>query len=291
MERMNKTIKIGYILSIIFLIIGLRISLTWSYTSRLVGVFLVFLSIIIAYICYKKTHTNYEFFVDKKNAFLGFFLVVIDVFYNIISGDTFKSFDYGVMIAGFVIILLNMGFSHYLKLDKKTVSFTTYFIFITMLMYGFLFSGLSFLLGNKDYNPLFKFTTESVVLTAGYILNFIKPTTINGSLIDFQGFRVSVGNACSGVESISVFFSAAIAYMIAMKVRDIKKMCEFIIIGGFILYLVNIFRVMIIILTGYYLGVEKMLFVHYHLGWIFFLVGMAFFWNYLINNVNKKNLS
>jgi archaeosortase C (PEF-CTERM variant) len=292
MERSNKFIEIGYVLSIVFFILGLRIALTWSYTSRLVGIALVCLSLLIAFKCYKKTHImNGEYYVDKKQALMGLFLILIDVIYNIISLDAFKSFDFGVIIAGFLIILLNIGFFSFLKLDRKIISFSTFFLFIMMILYGFLFSGLPFILGDKDYNLFFEFVTDSVVLIAGYILNIIKPTTINDNLINFHGFKIWIGNPCSGIESISVFFSAVIAYMIASKMKDIKKVLKYLLIGGVILYIVNILRVLTIILTGYYLGIEIMQFVHYHLGWIFFLISMGVFWSFVLKDSDPENLS
>ena len=54
--------------------------------------------------------------------------------------------------------------------------------------------------------------------------------------------------------------------------------------GGVILYIINIIRVLIIILIGSYIGVDEMLFVHYNLGWIFFLFGMAVFWYLVIDD-------
>lgn len=289
--KIDKFTKIGYFLSIACFVIGLRTMLTWSYTPRLVGTFLVLLSILIAYGCYKKTHIHEEKFdMDKKQAYMGFFLILIDIFYNTISKDSFAFFDYGVIISGFIIILLNIGFFNFLKLDKKVITFSTIFIFVTMVLYGFLFSGLPFILGNKEYNLFFEIMTKSVVLVSGYILNIIKPTIVNSNVIDFDGFSVGIGNPCSGIESISVFISAVIAYIIATRTKNLKKMLKYILIGGIILYTINILRIIIIILTGYYLGEEEMLFVHSHLGWIFFIVSMSFFWRFLIKDTDHNDL-
>ena len=72
---MDKNIKFWYIFSIVNFIIGLRIALTWSYTSRIVGVFLLIASLFIAYICYRKTNimeaTAHD--INIKQTLLGFF--------------------------------------------------------------------------------------------------------------------------------------------------------------------------------------------------------------------------
>ena len=210
-------------------IIGLRIALTWSYTSRLAGVFLVLVSLLIAYGCYRKTQMLDcgAFHIDLKQTFLGLFLIIIDLLYNIISSDPFKSFDYGVIFAGILIILLNIDIFRFLKLNKNVISFSTYFIFITMILYGFLFSGLPFILGDKNDNILFEWITKSVLIISTFVLNFIKPTTFSGNSINFNGFNVGIGHPCSGVESISVFISSAIAYMISMRIKDIRKMVKY----------------------------------------------------------------
>lgn len=40
----------------------------------------------------------------------------------------------------------------------------------------------------------------------------------------------------------------------------------------------NVVRIMIITMVGYYKGVEAMLFVHTNLGWILFVFVMMIFW-------------
>ena len=54
--KLDKNLKFWYIFSIVNFIIGLRIALTWSYTSRIVGVFLLIASLFIAYSCYRKSN-------------------------------------------------------------------------------------------------------------------------------------------------------------------------------------------------------------------------------------------
>jgi archaeosortase C (PEF-CTERM variant) len=289
MKISTKTVRLEYVLSIAFFVSGLSIALSWSYYSRLAGVFLILFSIVIAYKCYTKTRTvgNDKFSINKEHALLGLFLILIDLVFNISLADSFKSFDYGVIVAGTFIILLNIGLLRFLKLDRKVILFITYFLFITLILYGFLFSGLPLILGNKQYNPLFNFITKSVVMIAAHILNFIKPTTFNGNLIDFSGLNIWVGDPCSGAESISVFYSSVVAYMIAIGAKDINQILKYLLIGTIILYLVNILRVLIIVLFGYYMGTETMLFIHHHIGWIFFVASMSLIRYFIFNDLGS----
>ncbi|WP_340817853.1 exosortase/archaeosortase family protein [Methanolobus sp. WCC4] len=292
---MNKKLdlyKLGYILSITIFIIGLRISLSWSYNNRFVGVFISLCSIALAYYIYRKTTPLLEkerFEVNRLQLLAGIALVILVFIYNFLALDELGSFDIGMLVSGFIIILLNLGVLNFLNLTKNSISFITYFLFITMILYGFLFSGLPFIAGDKDNNLFFDFVTKSVAALSAILLNFIKPTSYYGNVIDFDSFVVYIGDACSGVESISIFLSAALAYMISIKSKDYKKMVVFIFIGIIILYIINILRVMSIILAGYYISLDAFYLVHRHLGWIFFVIGMSFFWYLLINNFKPND--
>ncbi|MFQ6057057.1 MAG: exosortase/archaeosortase family protein, partial [Methanosarcinales archaeon] len=61
----------------------------------------------------------------------------------------------------------------------------------------------------------------------------------------------------------------------------IKKIFKYSLIGITALFFMNILRIMILMIVGYYYGTEKMLFVHYNLGWILFALGISVFW-YLV---------
>lgn len=281
---MNKLTKWIYILGISMFIVGLRTTLIWSYTSRLIGFFILCASFAILYYNYIKDKKPVfdTLQINLKQASMGLLLIIIDISYNLYAHDPFRYFDYGMLSAGLIIILLNLGLLRFLKLDKNMIAFATYFIFILLIINGFLLTGLPFILNTttEEY-ILFKKSNEIVAILATLFLNLIKTTNVTGNTIDFDGFRVGIGYACSGVESISVFLSAIIAYTISIKEKNIKKMVFYILIGGTALFFINILRVMIIVLVGYYYGTETMYFVHANLGWILFLVVMSVFW-YLV---------
>ncbi|WP_407356699.1 archaeosortase/exosortase family protein [Methanolobus sp. WCC5] len=285
--------KYGYILCITFFVIGLRLALSWSYNNRLFGVVLVLASAMLAYFIYIKT-SNVQIEktdIDLFQLFMGFSLIILVVIYNLLASDKIGSFDIGMMIAGLAIILLNTRFSSFLKLTKKNISFISFFLFITMLLYGFLFSGLPFLLGDKANNYLFGYITQLVAYFSSVVLNMIQPTSYSGNTVDFNGFRVYIGDACSGVESISIFFSSVIAYLISIRSREYKKMIVYLLVGTVILSLLNVLRVVSIVLAGYYIGMDAFYLMHLHLGWIFFVIGFAIFWYILINNFKSEESS
>jgi len=255
-----------YALSVSILILGIRISLSWSYSSRIVGVSMVASSLLILYRSYikeRKGEAKASPF-NIKNSGLGLLLILIDVSYNFYVGDEFAYFDYGMLTAGFVIILLNLGLLRFLKLDELMICFSTYFLFVFLLLYGFLFSGLPVLL-HSSANPLFDAVTKISVEISVFFLGFINPNVIlSGETINIDSFSVYIGYACSGIESITVFLSAVIAYFIATSEKKIKKIALYSCAGILALYSMNVIRIMAIVLTGYHFGTEAMFFVHLH---------------------------
>lgn len=278
--------KLFYGLCIGTMLAGVDVLLLWSHTSKLVGLVLVFLPLILLYLNYTMHTKNSEYSskIDFFRCCLGFFLISIDIAYNLYRVDTFRSLDYGILSIGFVIILLNMNLLRFLQLNDEMISFTTYFLFIFISIHVLFFIGLSIIFGTAT-NPFFILMIHASGRLSTFFLNFIHPTIVidgsQGSDIYFGGFRLGLGTACSGVQSITVFLSAILAFFIANRGFGIKKTCMYTVFGMCILFLMNVLRIMILAMTGYYKGGEAMLFVHTHLGWIFFVLAMTLFW-YLV---------
>ncbi|MBU4222953.1 MAG: exosortase/archaeosortase family protein [Euryarchaeota archaeon] len=291
MERTTQKKIIYAVCSSIF-IIGLLTTLSWQYTSRWIGLALLVSSLSVMYYTYRKDQKEIAApqEVNLKLASLGLLLILTDLAYNIIVKDEFRYFDYGMILAGIFIVLLNINWLSGLKIEKQMVLFSSYFVFITMVMYGFFFKGVQLLLGetSSGSNPLWDWFSNNVVMISMPILNLIGRTTADSATISFNGFTVGIGYACSGIESISVFASAVIAYFISINNKEIKKMLKYILIGGAALYIMNILRVIILILTGYYYGVDSMMFVHANLGWILFVIGMSIFWYLVFQDKDLK---
>jgi archaeosortase C (PEF-CTERM variant) len=277
--------KLFYGLCVGSILAGVEILITWSHTSKLLGLVLVLVPLSLLYMHTKqKKNSDYTSKINLYRSCLGFILILIDIAYNLYVGDAFRSLDYGILSIGFVIILLNMNLLWFLQLDEEMASVLTYFFFIFVSIYAFLFEGIGIVFSNAEHPLLVPMTQISIRLSV-FLLNFIAPTTIYESGdwrgINFNGFEVGIATACSGIQSITVFLSAILAYFIANKNFGIKKTAIYTAIGMFILFLMNVLRIMMITMVGYYKGGEAMLFAHANLGWILFVLAMALFW-YLI---------
>ncbi|MDD5616179.1 MAG: exosortase/archaeosortase family protein [Candidatus Methanoperedens sp.] len=277
----------AYILSASLFVVGLVGTLAWTKGGKLYGFSFLLVSIAIGYYAYRKAHENIPKgdLIDIKQAGMGALIILIDVSYNLIKNDAFRGFDYGMILSGIFIILLNVGALAFLKFDRKMVTFISFFIFIVILLYGFFFKGIEIIVGGSgDKNPMWNWFGFQTVYLSSLVLNLVKPATAIANTIDFNGFRATVGYASSGIESISAFFAALIAYFVAKKERNFKKMGLYMLIGGAILMTMNILRVTILMMVGYFYGIPAFDFFHAYLGTTFFVVGMVVFWHYLFKN-------
>lgn len=281
--------KIVYTISFSLFFVGLGIAMSWAYyTSRLLGLFLMIVSLLISYLVYKNSHEI--ILTDHKLNFsqlsLGFILIFIDIIYNILFFNKFGPFDIGILLTGFFLILINLLGQKVLRIDDRMIKFASYFIFIAIVTYSIIYTGMEKLYGTSgDDNPFYTFFTSLVVNITFPILNLIKPTTIYNNTINFDGFSVGVGYACSGVESLAAFFSAITAFYFTQTKSDIKKLLRYFLIGGLALYILNIIRVIILILIGYNYGKEWLMFFHTNFSWIMFVLGMSIFWYLAIDDL------
>lgn len=282
---MNTLEKLLCVVSASILLVGIQISIRWTYNSKITGAILILISLLILYLIYIKNRKS-EFYASKiniKHIGLGLLLILGDISYNLYADNAFRDLDYGILSSGAIIILLNIGIFSFLKLGDRAIYFSTYFIFISASLYGFLFKGIQ-LIFNTSKNPFLDYITNVSLAISAFLLDFIKPTSIIGNVLNFDEFRIGIANACSGVESITIYLSAVIAYFISIKEKNIKKFFKYSIIGITALFFMNVLRIMILMIVGYSYGTEKMLFVHYNLGWIFFAIGIAVFWYMVIDD-------
>jgi archaeosortase C (PEF-CTERM variant) len=268
---------------------GFSIIFIWEYyRSKIFGLILVIISLVIFYTSYQKKRVGEAYAqTDLKNVLIGILLIFVDIVYNVFTRGHFGFIDFGLLASGTAIILLNTGgLGRALKLEKKIILFSTYFLFILTVIYASVFTGISILYTPpqglpQDYNPFFDYITDLTIKTSAFFLGIFKPTTAIDKTIDFGGFRVGIWYPCSGVESITVFLSAVIGYYVASNKRDTRKFALYSIVGVVVLFFVNVLRIMIIMVVGYYFGTEAMMFFHTNLGWIMFVIGMGIFW-YLV---------
>lgn len=84
---------------------------------------------------------------------------------------------------------------------------------------------------------------------------------------------------CTGVESMATFLLASAVVFYFIRDMEFRKKLIFLGVGIIGTYMMNIMRVVIICLSGYYYGPRGMIeLVHLHTGWILFTVWMFILW-------------
>lgn len=288
--------NILYVLCISIFIVGFRNLIFVTETPISLSLVLFCLPLLVMYLIHitalKNPNKIFYYKIDLRNVSLGLLLVLLVMTYNLITHGVIGPLDFGLLIAGLSIIILNIIPPSLHKLDKELVSFCTYFVFSYALIYLAIFE-LPLRIAKSKVNPLFVPLTHIITDISLILLNFIKPTTvakvtrgpdgfIHSMTINFDGLNIGIGDPCSGIVSITVFLTVIIAYYIATGRKDSKKTFFFAFLGVCALFIVNLLRIIIISVTGYYFGPEAMLFVHENLGWIFFVAIMAIFWYYTL---------
>lgn len=290
---MTKYEKILYAIGISLLIAGLRTLLMWSdYSSNLMGLIILCFAFLIIYIAFKKDMKTSKLrgeINNIKNILLGFILVIVDLIYNIITNDSFNNFDYGMIIAGLIIILLNMNLLQIINIESRTKEFITLFLFFTMSLSATASTGITYIyttITGYSINPLYHFVTDLTIKSSFFFLKLIKNTSLTENVINFDGMKVSIAYPCSGVESMILFLSVIAAYFISTREKNIIKILSYAIFGIIMFYSTNVLRVVIIFLVGYHFGIDALKFTHYNLGWILFTAGMVVYWSILLNDNN-----
>jgi exosortase/archaeosortase family protein len=128
--------------------------------------------------------------------------------------------------------------------------------------------------------PFFSYTISKILFA---LFNPLFPTYLDLSgtpILDVDGFSVSIGAPCSGIESLFLFA----AFSIGIYLLDHKKIKHapfiiFSIIGIIGIYFVNILRLFLLILTGLYVNPDFAVgLFHTNVGWILFVIYFLFYY-------------
>lgn len=144
---------------------------------------------------------------------------------------------------------------------------------IIITVFGFLFEGIGY--------P-FRFTFIDNIGRIHFPANSSYPSTV---LLDAE---------CSGIHSFVIFISCFyLTFLYIGRKSKPKKLLVTLLIGTIGTLIGNWLRVVAVLLTGYYLGNEPMMFVHEYAGLIIFLGFMLIFWSisldYLLEEKKIEN--
>ena len=111
------------------------------------------------------------------------------------------------------------------------------------------------------------------------------PTVAQGVNIKFIGssgtpppLDISIALGCTGLYSASIFISAFTSYILVEYRKLDRKVLGLLSLGILTSYVANLLRMLIILMVGYYYGMDALLSAHENIGELIFMFWIAIFW-------------
>lgn len=118
---------------------------------------------------------------------------------------------------------------------------------------------------------------------SNFVLNLIgQGTEVDGDVIYSDDFRVSIKGGCDGIEATALFICAVLVFPLISFAKKIPGLLW----GVGILSIINIFRIVMLYLSGKYWP-QAFDFLHLHGGVVIFTIISIALWMIWVNRVTK----
>jgi len=266
--------KIWILFVILSLAVFLLVVTKTYYTFDAFGIWLLS-CVALIYLSRKKI----EYLKEKQNIIvitIGLFICVLS-FISIplgISEPPYSIGEYSVLLSGMGLVLFGL-------LKMRSLILPVIIPFIAIMGYD----GYKIFLNYIDLltEPLIPFT---IWLSTSLLNDIGLHTVTNGNIITFlsqHGDQISLAiiGECTGIVSLGTFSIALIIVVTTFPQSITRKSLGLIAIGYLGTYGVNISRIVLIALSGFFFGPTGVMEqVHVHIGWILFSSWMIIFWYY-----------
>mgnify|MGYP000256373750 CR=1 FL=1 len=196
----------------------------------------------------------------------GIAIIVADLAYNYIYKSEIQTFDSMVILLGLSIALSASG-TRYSDLGRFGVYFSSVFLvfFITLFIIpGKLNIDLPYYYGH------YFVTVPSVLLLSSLGLNVKVPEKRLIEVFGVQNLTLKIDLACFGWYSMLLITSMLLSYHLTIQRLKLRRLVKILSIMLIACYLANLLRVSILVSTAYYYGLDTMMLIHSHIGWILF---------------------
>jgi exosortase/archaeosortase family protein len=207
---------------------------------------------------------------DKKSnlieIFIGMFLLLANFTRNIIG---FGSLSFGLVDMLVIFVALSIAFFGIRSLKFFTIPI----VYLSILIVAY----------------QIEFALESVRVLefalAGFMGSFLTffgiETSIYGNIVQLftldSNYYLMIDAPCTGIKGMLAYGSLAVLMIVDVK-APIKKKIFITVLGLVGTFLVNIFRLIVIFLTIYFINIDVGLLIHTYLGYSLFIVWVFIFW-------------
>ena len=210
-------------------------------------------------------------YITKNSKFyigLGVLIVLADLTYNLKEMNQLGTLDSMTFFLGASFIAY--GISKYRRIGEFGIFMSITFIILFLFFYS--------ILPSINNNFIHDFDHYLVLLPSLAIVNVLSNMDIHvvaTETVHFKGFEdatVVIGGPCSGLYSMMLLVGIIVGYAKMERLKDKRRIGLLVIVAIGVAYVANLIRVAVLYYVGYNYGIERMMFVHVHLGWIIFVI-------------------
>ena len=260
----SKNQDIVIILMILALFTGATIELSEGSTFAGIVLFAV-AAILITQI--KLPETN-SFESSGRYLLFGTFIILADIAYNLRTGSTLGTLDTMTFFFGASLIAYGTNRPQLKHIGKFGAYISGIFLPLYLVFY-ILFEKYSIEFIHLFDHYFILLPTVAIVNLFGMPLEVIATETVR--LSGVEEMTIVIGGPCSGLYSIFLLIGIVVGYSRIEKM-DTNKTLYLTFFAILVAYLSNLVRVIMLYTTAYFYGVDTMMIVHTHIGWIIFAV-------------------
>lgn len=203
---------------------------------------------------------------SKLYLLVGGFIVAADLIFNYINNSSLGTLDSMVFFLGVSLIAMGTG-----KKDLKQLGeFGFYISSVFTVLYLIFYSAFGFF--QIDFLHLFDhyfvlMPTVAIIKIIGIPVEIIATETV--ILYGAEPMTIVIGGPCSGLYSMFLLLGIVAGYSRIEKM-DLKRTFSLLGLAVLVAYIANLIRVIILYITAYLYGIDTMMTVHTHIGWMIF---------------------
>ena len=252
------------ILLVLALFTGATIEL--SEGSTVVGIVLFILA---ALLITRMELTGTEGMKSSRNYLLiGGFIVAADLIYNFVNKSEIGTLDSMAFLMGSFLFAMGINKKDIRQLGEFGFYISSIFTALYIIFYSaFGFFKIDFLHLFDHYFVLMP--TVALIKILGIPVEIIATETV--ILYGAEPMTIVIGGPCSGLYSMFLLIGIVAGYS-RMEKMDLNRTFQLLGFAVLVAYLANLVRVVILYITAYLYGMDVMMMVHTHIGWIIFAV-------------------